>query len=64
MSLLLCGPLGHEAFPGYVLFTFLLLKIAIKMSNQTRAGSLIALPVIETQVGDVFVILLLMLISL
>ncbi|KAH8934063.1 hypothetical protein BDL97_18G064200 [Sphagnum fallax] len=54
MSLLLRRPLGREAFPGDVFYLHSrLLERAAKMSDQTGAGSLTALPVIETQAGDV-----------
>ncbi|KAM0932099.1 putative H(+)-transporting two-sector ATPase [Dioscorea sansibarensis] len=55
MSLLLRRPPGREAFPGDVfLFTFpSLRKEPPKRSDQTGAGSSTALPVIETQAGDV-----------
>ncbi|THG11005.1 hypothetical protein TEA_028821 [Camellia sinensis var. sinensis] len=45
---------GREAFPGDVFYLHSrLLERAAKRSNQTGAGSLTALPVIKTQVGDV-----------
>ena len=54
MSLLLRRPPGCEAFPGDVFYLHSrLLERAAKMSDQTGAGSLTALPVIETQAGDV-----------
>ncbi len=54
MSLLLRWPPNHEAFLGDVIYLHShLLERVVKMSNQTYASSLIALPVIETQVGDV-----------
>lgn len=54
MSLLLRRPPGREAFPGDVFYLHSrLLERAAKMSDQTGAGSLTALPVIETQAGDV-----------
>ncbi|OIW04867.1 hypothetical protein TanjilG_13707 [Lupinus angustifolius] len=54
MSLLLRRPPGHEAFPDDVFYLHSrLLERAAKRSNQTGAGSLTALPVIETQAGDV-----------
>ena len=54
MSLLLRRPPGREAFPGDVFyFHSRLLERAAKMSDQAGAGSLTALPVIETQAGDV-----------
>nr|YP_002860264.1 ATP synthase F1 subunit alpha [Nothoceros aenigmaticus]ACC86787.1 ATP synthase F1 subunit alpha [Nothoceros aenigmaticus] len=54
MSLLLRRPPGREAFPGDVFYPHSRLsERAAKMSDQTGAGSLTALPVIETQAGDV-----------
>jgi F-type H+-transporting ATPase subunit alpha len=55
LSLLLRRPPGREAFPGDVFYvlTLDLLERAAKMSDETGAGSLTALPVIETQEGDV-----------
>jgi F-type H+-transporting ATPase subunit alpha len=54
MSLLLRRPPGREAFPGDVFYLHSrLLERAAKRSDQTGAGSLTALPVIETQAGDV-----------
>jgi F0F1-type ATP synthase alpha subunit len=54
MTLLLRWPLGCEAFPGDVFYLHSrLLERAAKMSDQTGAGSLTVLPVIETQAGDV-----------
>lgn len=54
MSLLLRRPPGREAFPGDVFYLHSrLLERAAKMSDATGAGSLTALPVIETQAGDV-----------
>ena len=54
MSLLLRRPPGREAFPGDVFYLHSrLLERACKMSDATGAGSLTALPVIETQAGDV-----------
>jgi F-type H+-transporting ATPase subunit alpha len=54
MSLLLRRPPGREAFPGDVFYLHSrLLERAAKMSDDTGAGSLTALPVIETQAGDV-----------
>ncbi|KAI5652222.1 hypothetical protein M9H77_29409 [Catharanthus roseus] len=54
MSLLLRQPPGREAFPGDVFYLHSrLLERAAKRSDQTGAGSLTALPVIETQAGDV-----------
>ena len=54
MSLLLRRPPGREAFPGDVFYLHSrLLERAAKMSDAVGAGSLTALPVIETQGGDV-----------
>jgi proton translocating ATP synthase F1 alpha subunit len=54
MSLLLRRPPGREAFPGDVFYLHSrLLERAAKMSKAVGAGSLTALPVIETQAGDV-----------
>ncbi len=54
MSLLLRRPPGREAYPGDVFYLHSrLLERAAKMSNENGAGSLTALPVIETQAGDV-----------
>jgi proton translocating ATP synthase F1 alpha subunit len=54
MSLLLRRPPGREAFPGDVFYLHSrLLERAAKMSDQRGGGSLTALPVIETQAGDV-----------
>ncbi|MEL6233594.1 MAG: F0F1 ATP synthase subunit alpha [Pseudomonadota bacterium] len=54
MSLLLRRPPGREAFPGDVFYLHSrLLERAAKMSKDYQAGSLTALPVIETQAGDV-----------
>ncbi|KAF3685278.1 ATP synthase subunit alpha, mitochondrial [Capsicum annuum] len=54
MSLFLRRPPGREAFPGDVFYLHSrLLERAAKRSDQTGAGSLNALPVIETQAGDV-----------
>jgi len=54
MSLLLRRPPGREAYPGDVFYLHSrLLERAAKMSNATGAGSLTALPVVETQAGDV-----------
>ena len=54
MSLLLRRPPGREAFPGDVFYLHSrLLERAAKMSDQKKAGSLTALPMIETQAGDV-----------
>ena len=54
MSLLLRRPPGREAFPGDVFYLHSrLLERAAKLSDAEGAGSLTALPVIETQEGDV-----------
>ena len=54
MSLLLRRPPGREAFPGDVFYLHSrLLERAAKMNADNGAGSLTALPVIETQAGDV-----------
>ena len=54
MSLLLRRPPGREAYPGDVFYLHSrLLERAAKMSDVNGAGSLTALPVIETQAGDV-----------
>ena len=54
MSLLLRRPPGREAYPGDVFYLHSrLLERAAKMNDEMGAGSLTALPVIETQAGDV-----------
>ncbi|MEK7395253.1 MAG: F0F1 ATP synthase subunit alpha [Fibrobacterota bacterium] len=54
MSLLLRRPPGREAFPGDVFYVHSrLLERACKLSDKNGAGSLTALPIIETQAGDV-----------
>ena len=54
MSLLLRRPPGREAYPGDVFYLHSrLLERAAKMSDAMGAGSLTALPIIETQAGDV-----------
>lgn len=54
MSLLLRRPPGREAYPGDVFYIHSrLLERAAKMNEENGAGSLTALPVIETQAGDV-----------
>jgi F-type H+-transporting ATPase subunit alpha len=54
MSLLLRRPPGREAYPGDVFYLHSrLLERAAKMNDDFKAGSLTALPVIETQAGDV-----------
>jgi F-type H+/Na+-transporting ATPase subunit alpha len=54
MSLLLRRPPGREAYPGDVFYLHSrLLERAVKLSEELGSGSLTALPVIETQAGDV-----------
>ena len=54
MSLLLRRPPGREAYPGDVFYLHSrLLERAAKMNENHGAGSLTALPIIETQAGDV-----------
>ena len=54
MSLLLRRPPGREAYPGDVFYLHSrLLERAAKMSDKFGGGSLTALPIIETQGGDV-----------
>jgi F-type H+-transporting ATPase subunit alpha len=54
MSLLLRRPPGREAYPGDVFYLHSrLLERAAKMNDKNGGGSLTALPVIETQAGDV-----------
>jgi len=54
MSLLLRRPPGREAFPGDVFYLHSrLLERAVKLNDDLGGGSLTALPVIETQAGDV-----------
>ena len=54
MSLLLRRPPGREAFPGDVFYLHSrLLERAVKLNDELGGGSLTALPVIETQAGDV-----------
>jgi F-type H+-transporting ATPase subunit alpha len=54
LSLLLRRPPGREAYPGDVFYLHSrLLERAAKMSDERGAGSLTALPIIETQAGDV-----------
>ena len=54
MSLLLRRPPGREAYPGDVFYLHSrLLERAAKMSDVNGGGSLTALPIIETQAGDV-----------
>ena len=55
MSLVLRRPPGREAFPGDVFYLHSrLLERASKLSEDHGGGSLTALPIIETQVGDVY----------
>jgi F-type H+-transporting ATPase subunit alpha len=54
LSLLLRRPPGREAFPGDVFYLHSrLLERSAKLSDELGAGSLTALPIIETQAGDV-----------
>jgi F-type H+-transporting ATPase subunit alpha len=54
ISLLLRRPPGREAYPGDVFYLHSrLLERAAKLSQETGGGSLTALPIIETQAGDV-----------
>ncbi|MCG8590560.1 MAG: F0F1 ATP synthase subunit alpha, partial [Proteobacteria bacterium] len=54
LSLLLRRPPGREAYPGDVFYVHSrLLERAAKMSDEMGGGSLTALPIIETQAGDV-----------
>jgi F-type H+-transporting ATPase subunit alpha len=54
MSLLLRRPPGREAYPGDVFYLHSrLLERAVKLSDELEGGSLTALPIIETQAGDV-----------
>ncbi len=54
LSLLLRRPPGREAYPGNVFYLHSrLLERAAKMSDENGGGSLTALPVIETQAGDI-----------
>ena len=54
VSLLLRRPPGREAYPGDVFYLHSrLLERAVKLSDEMGAGSLTALPIIETQAGDV-----------
>ena len=54
MSLLLRRPPGREAYPGDVFYLHSrLLERAVKLSDEQGGGSLTALPVIETQAGDI-----------
>jgi len=54
MSLLLRRPPGREAYPGDVFYLHSrLLERAAKLNDENKGGSLTALPIIETQAGDV-----------
>nr|YP_010700473.1 ATP synthase CF0 subunit alpha [Strombomonas costata]WCH63612.1 ATP synthase CF0 subunit alpha [Strombomonas costata] len=54
MSLLLRRPPGREAYPGDVFYLHSrLLERAAKLSNELGEGSMTALPIVETQAGDV-----------
>ena len=54
LSLLLKRPPGHEAYPGDVFYLHSrLLERAARLSDELGGGSLTALPIIETQAGDV-----------
>ena len=54
MSLLLRRPPGREAYPGDVFYLHSrLLERAVKLSDDLGGGSITALPIIETQAGDV-----------
>lgn len=54
MSLLLRRPPGREAYPGDVFYLHSrLLERAAKMSDELGGGSLTALPIVETQAGDI-----------
>ena len=54
MSLLLKRPPGREAYPGDVFYLHSrLLERAVKLNDQLGGGSITALPIIETQAGDV-----------
>ena len=54
LSLLLKRPPGREAYPGDVFYLHSrLLERAAKLSNELGAGSITALPIIETQAGDI-----------
>jgi len=54
LSLLLRRPPGREAYPGDIFYLHSrLLERAAKLSDKLGAGSLTALPIIETQAGDV-----------
>src|SRR2546421_3947437 len=54
LSLVLRRPPGREAYPGDVFYLHSrLLERAAKLSNEMGAGSLTALPIVETQAGDI-----------
>jgi F-type H+-transporting ATPase subunit alpha len=54
LSLLLRRPPGREAYPGDVFYTHSrLLERAAKLNEELKGGSLTAIPVIETQAGDI-----------
>lgn len=54
MSLTLHRPPGREAYPGDIFYLHSrLLERAVKMNDEHGAGSMTALPIIETQEGDV-----------
>jgi len=54
MSLLLRRPPGREAYPGDIFYLHSrLLERAAKLSNELGGGSLTALPIVETQLGDI-----------
>ena len=54
MSLILRRPPGREAYPGDVFYLHSrLLERAAKLNDENGGGSLTALPIIETQAGDV-----------
>jgi F-type H+-transporting ATPase subunit alpha len=54
MSLLLRRPPGREAYPGDVFYLHSrLLERAAKLSDELGGGSITALPIIETQAGDI-----------
>ena len=54
MSLLLKRPPGREAYPGDVFYLHSrLLERAVKLNDELGGGSITALPIIETQAGDV-----------
>ena len=53
MSLLLRRPPGREAYPGDVFYLHSRLRKSLQLSEKSGGGSLTALPIIETQAGDV-----------